>query len=74
MTVTQSYAMIAAELMGPSWVETNNSAAQIRLVRDFLEGWDKKWLLVFDNYDEPDSFSGIRQFIPTGRRYSVVGV
>ena len=73
MTATQSYAIIAAELMGPSWGETNDSAAHIRMVRDRLEGWHEEWLLVLDNYDAPDSFSSIRQFIPTGRRCSVDG-
>ena len=67
MTATQSYAMIAAELMGKSLTETGDSAAQIRMVKDHLEQWDEGWLLVFDNYDEPDKFSEIRQFIPISR-------
>ena len=73
MTATQSYATIAAELMGSLWGETNDSAAHISIVRDRLEGWHEEWLLVFDNYDAPDSFSSIRQFIPTGRRFFVDG-
>ena len=53
--------------MGKSLTETGDSAAQIRMVKDHLEQWDEGWLLVFDNYDEPDKFSEIRQFIPISR-------
>ena len=72
MTAARSYAMIAAELMGESWIEAGDSAAQIRLVKGRLELWDEDWLLVFDNYDAPDTFSEIRQLIPTSRWCSLL--
>lgn len=68
----QSYGMIAAELTGDSRIETSDSAAQIKLVKERLEQWGEAWLLVFDNYDEPERFPDIRKFIPTSRRNSVV--
>lgn len=71
MTATRSYATIAAELMGESWIETDDSTAQVKLVKDRLEQWDEESLLVLDNYDEPDTFSEISAFIPTSRRCSV---
>ena len=72
MTATQSYGAIAAELTGGSRVETNDGAAQIKLVKGHLERWIEPWLLVFDNYDEPDRFPEVMQFIPTSRRCSNV--
>lgn len=71
-TVTQSYGIIAAELKGVSRIETDDSAAQIQLVKGHLEQWSEAWLLVFDNYDDPERFTEVRQFIPTGRRSSVI--
>ena len=68
MTAMQSYGTIAAELTGASKFETSDSAAQIRLVTGNLERWSEAWLLVFDNYDDPESFSiEIRSFFPTSR-------
>ena len=68
MTATQSYGTIAAELTGASKFETSDSAAQIRLVTGNLERWREVWLLVFDNYDDPESFTTeIRSFFPTSR-------
>ena len=68
MTATQSYSTIAAELTGASKFETSDSAAQIRLVTGNLERWREAWLLVFDNYDDPESFTTeIRSFFPTSR-------
>ena len=29
-----------------------------------LESWSVRWLLVFDNYDDPHTFSNIKDFIP----------
>ena len=72
MTVTQSYATIAAELSGGSLHGTDDSAALIKVVKERLEHWSEAWLLVFDNYDEPERFPIIRQFIPTSKRCSVV--
>ena len=68
MTTTQSFGTIAAELTGASKCETGDSAAQIRLVTGNLERWREAWLLVFDNYDDPESFAAeIRSFLPTSR-------
>ncbi|KAM0803687.1 hypothetical protein BDR22DRAFT_45834 [Usnea florida] len=66
MTTTQSFGTIAGELEGASKLETSDSAALIRLVTGNLEQWREAWLLVFDNYDDPESFATeIRSFIPT---------
>ena len=66
-TVAQSYGTIAAELMGGSQTEATDSAAQIKMVKGHLEQWREAWLLVFDNYDEPEKFPEVEQFIPSSK-------
>ena len=67
-TATQSYGTIAAELTGAPKFKTSDSAAQIKLVTSILERWREAWLLIFDNYDDPESFiTEIRSFLPTSR-------
>ena len=64
----QSFSTIAAELTGASKFEMSDSAVQIRLVTGHLERWTEAWLLVFDNYDDPETFTiEIRSFFPTSR-------
>ena len=69
-TVAQSYGSIAAELMGRPRIEATDSAAQIKMVKGHLERWSEAWLLVFDNYDEPEKFPEVEEFIPS-RKCSV---
>lgn len=33
-------------------------------VKDLLRSWEKPWLLVFDNFDDPNSFQGLPSFFP----------
>ena len=66
-TVAQSYDTIAAELMGGPQSEATDSAAQIKLVKGHLERWSEAWLLVFDNYDDPEKFPEVEQFIPSSK-------
>ena len=70
-TVTQSYGTIAAELTGGPQMGTTDSAVQIRMVKDHLEWWSEAWLLVFDNYDEPEKFPEIEQFIPSSKCFVI---
>lgn len=64
---TQSYERIAMELMSGVYSSLQgNTEATISLVKAELEAWNERWLLVFDNYDEPDKFRDIRNFIPLG--------
>jgi hypothetical protein len=46
-----------------------DTEAMIRQVKDRLEHWNERWLLVLDNYDEPDKFPGVKRFIPSGTPY-----
>jgi len=64
----QSYGIIVQQ-MNIALVDRNDSDALKRLVKTRLESWDERWLMVFDNYDEPYKFDGIREFMPEGRRF-----
>ena len=38
--------------------------ARVAFVQRKLASWTVKWLMVFDNYDNPDTFPNIQDFIP----------
>jgi hypothetical protein len=62
--VVQSYEKIVAALTSSS-MAPGDADVTIRLVKSHLEQWDERWLLVFDNYDNPEKFPGVKRFIPT---------
>lgn len=66
-TATRSFEGIASELVRVSPVVLEDAAAKIKFVKQSLENWDEPWMLVFDNYDQPDDFPGVKQFMPSGR-------
>lgn len=39
----------------------------VEMVKHILENWQERWLIVFDNYDDPHASPRIRRFIPSGR-------
>ena len=63
--VIQSYHKLAADLTGTSSLAPGDDEGAIKLVKSLLEQWDERWLLVFDNYDNPEKFPGVKRFIPT---------
>jgi len=64
----QSYVAIAKRLTsGTSLPTIGDAEATIRLVVDTLERWSERWLLVFDNYDDPENFRNLRRFMPIGK-------
>ena len=68
-SAVQSYGPIAAAVTGISSV-SNNAEAVIRVVKDQLAYWSERWLLVLDNYDQPEKFEGVRGFIPSSKNFS----
>ena len=66
-SVMQSYKIIAEEILG-----SNDAGAEDTLVlrvQTKLRTWSKAWLMVFDNYDDPQAFPGhsIREYVPSGK-------
>ena len=68
VSVVQSYNIIARKIL-KDVREDNDSEATISLVQDTLRDWKQRWLVVFDNYDNPKDFQsqGIRNYIPHGK-------
>ena len=60
----QSYTQIASALNIVASVEMKRGDQLINLVIRYLERWSQGWLLVFDNYDDPDKFPEVQKFIP----------
>jgi len=46
--------------------------AAVALVRGVLSRWTERWLLVFDNLDNPEEFPDILGFIPAGHHGSIL--
>lgn len=59
----ESYVQIAKALNVDSSAILRDRDEMIRLVRDNLECWSENWLLVFDNYDDPDNFK-VHRLLP----------
>jgi hypothetical protein len=65
-TATQSFINFAGKL-GPASSGALHAKAKIQFVKSTLEQWNERWLLVFDNYDDPEHFLTIQQFTPSGK-------
>jgi len=50
----------------------NSPDAAVALVNDTLSCWSERWLLVFDNLDNPEDFPGILNFVPAGHCGSIL--
>jgi hypothetical protein len=61
----------AAKQLLPDRVFDNPDAA-VALVNDVLSSWGERWLLVFDNLDDPEDLPGILSFFPASHRGSIL--
>src|SRR5258708_3892268 len=50
----------------------NNPDAAVALLNDVLSNWSERWLLVFDNLDNPDDLPGIVNFFPSSHLGSIL--
>jgi tetratricopeptide (TPR) repeat protein len=66
-TAIQSYHQIAAALTESPLTSLNDDDATIRVVKGQLQSWSERWLLVLDNFDQPEIFNSVQQFIPMGK-------
>jgi hypothetical protein len=69
MTVIGSFEKIATELQLASSENLSNAAVMIRTVKDHLESWKERWLMVFDNYDWPEDYPDTKRLIPSRTCY-----
>ena len=42
----------------------DGSLSKAALVLEAVQEWEETWLMVFDNYDQPDIFPDIREYMP----------
>ncbi|RDW71025.1 hypothetical protein BP6252_07588 [Coleophoma cylindrospora] len=65
-SVSQTFETIADTLNHDKSV-LKDLQQKIQFVKDTLYKWDERWLLVFDNYDQPNNFTKVKDFFPEGR-------
>ncbi|KAM3066473.1 hypothetical protein ACMFMG_012057 [Clarireedia jacksonii] len=73
MSIAQSFTNIANKLSKPNF-DIADDKGNIRFVLDTIEAWKFRWLLVFDNFDDPSSFgnTSIKEYFPQGRYGSIL--
>jgi hypothetical protein len=69
MTVIGSFEKIATELQLASSEDLSDAAVKIRAVKDHLESWKERWLMIFDNYDWPGDYPDTKRLIPSRTYY-----
>jgi hypothetical protein len=62
MTTIQAFTKMASVLSGKDQFGSRKYLTQDK-VKEELETWNEQWLLVFDNFDDPQAFQ-IHKFIP----------
>jgi hypothetical protein len=65
VSATRSFEAIAAELNKPVIRTFDDSLSKIRFVLDTIQSWKEKWLIVYDNYDQLEVFTDVKELIPT---------
>ena len=63
-TVQRSFETLGKKLDLLATAVLDDPGEKVRLVLDTFAKWEQAWLLVFDNYDQPDRFN-IRFYLPT---------
>jgi hypothetical protein len=66
-TTAQSFATIAGIIAGGK-ADLQDAEASLRTVKLSLGTWTDRWLMVFDNFDDPEAFNDqdIREYFPHG--------
>ena len=72
-TAQQSFATAAQAMSKPNFSAADDEG-NLRFVRETLSTWHSKWLLVFDNFDDPMSFcnKSVKEYFPRGDQGSVL--
>lgn len=73
ITLIQSLATFAQKTFKSS-INVADEAAITRLFMETIESWTAPWLLVFDNFDDPDCFAqkNLDEYFPRGRHGSII--
>ena len=63
-TLERSFELIAGKLDRFVANGLEDVELKVKFVLDTIQNWEEPWLMVFDNYDRPDVFTDIKQFLP----------
>jgi tetratricopeptide (TPR) repeat protein len=69
-SVQKAFAAISQELKPPDMSLQDNQ--RVRYVIDTLQEWPDPWLMVFDNYDDPEAFNNIQDYMPVSEQGRVL--
>ena len=68
-TIAQGFTAVARAI-DKSDLDVADDEGNLRFVLDTMSAWRTKWLLVFDNFDDPSSFrrKSIKEYFPRGNQ------
>lgn len=66
-TAQQAFESIALKLRHPAKPVLDDISTKIQFVLNTIQSWKERWLIVYDNYDEPDSFRNVKDFMPMSK-------
>jgi tetratricopeptide (TPR) repeat protein len=72
-TIAQGFTAIA-RAMAKANLDVADDEGNLRFVLNTMSAWRTKWLLVFDNFDDPSSFrrKSIKEYFPRGSQGSIL--
>jgi len=72
-TMAQGFTAVA-RAMAKASLDVADDEGNLRFVLDTMSAWRSKWLLVFDNFDDPSSFTrkSIKEYFPRGSQGSIL--
>jgi tetratricopeptide (TPR) repeat protein len=72
-TIAQGFTAVARAIDKAN-LDVADDEGNLRFVLDTMSAWRKKWLLVFDNFDDPSSFrkKSIKEYFPRGSQGSIL--
>ena len=63
-TLERSFEGLAEKLNQPAVRRLEDTGSKIQFVLDTIQEWKERWLMVYDNYDRPNMFANIKEFLP----------
>jgi tetratricopeptide (TPR) repeat protein len=63
-TLERGFEELAGKLNQAAVSSLKDAESKVRFVLDTIQEWKDQWLMVYDNYDRPNIFTDIKQFLP----------
>ena len=67
----RDYEGIASKIIA-GYIPTSNTDLTLKKVRETISSWNEPWLIVFDNFDDPDAFGGVSDLFPVSSLGSIL--